>query len=195
MKTYHAEFVRAVHSPADFPRDNLPQIAFAGRSNVGKSSMINCLLAHKNIARISSHPGKTRTINFLLINRKFYFVDLPGYGYAKVSKAERQQWKRLIESYLIENQNLKALIHIIDSRIGLTERDEEMLLFSQGIGLKTLIAATKIDKLKQSAKVKQLRGIESRLSEYSLTEYIPFSARTKLGRNDVLRWIDDCLGS
>jgi GTP-binding protein len=195
MKTYNAEFVRAVHSPADFPRDSLPQIAFAGRSNVGKSSMINCLLAHKNIARISSHPGKTRTINFLLINRKFYFVDLPGYGYAKVSKAERQQWKRLIESYLIENQNLKALIHIIDSRIGLTERDEEMLLFSQGIGLKTLIAATKIDKLKQSDKVKQLRGIESRLSEYSLTEYIPFSARTKVGRNDVLRWIDDCLGS
>ncbi|MCH8125519.1 YihA family ribosome biogenesis GTP-binding protein [candidate division KSB1 bacterium] len=193
MKQFEAEFHHASYTPGDFPKDQFNQIAFAGRSNVGKSSMINCLISQKNLARISSHPGKTRSINFLLINRRFFFVDLPGYGYAKISKAERQRWKTLIESYLMDNSKLKGLIHIIDSRVGLTNLDEGMLTFASEIHLNTVIVATKIDKLKQSEKVKNFRLIEKKLAEFGLSEYIPFSAKTKFGRKEVLHWIENSL--
>lgn len=193
MKRFEAEFVRASFNPDDFPKDQRDQIAFVGRSNVGKSSMINCLLGRKNLARISSTPGKTRSINFLLINSKFYFVDLPGYGYAKISKTERQRWQTLIESYLVNNPNLKALIHIIDSRIGLTNLDEEMLSFADQIKMNTLIVATKTDKLNQSEKTKNFRKIEEKLSQYGRKNYIPFSAVTKTGKSDVINFILDNL--
>ena len=193
MKRFEAEFVRASFVPGDFPRDQFNQIAFAGRSNVGKSSMINCLLNKKNLARISSTPGKTRSINFLLINSRFYFVDLPGYGYAKISKTEKQRWKLLIESYLVDNHNLKALIHIIDSRIGLTTLDKEMLAFTAQIQLNAIIVATKVDKLNQSEKVKNFRLIEKQLSQYERYDYIAFSAITKIGKGDVIQWIVNSL--
>ena len=191
MKVVATEFTRATQTPGDFPKDPLPQIAFAGRSNVGKSSLINCLLRQKNIARTSSHPGKTRTINFFLINRKFYFVDLPGYGYAKVSQTERQQWKGLIESYLLNNPRLRGLVHLIDSRHGATENDEEMLAFALQAGLTVLVAATKFDQLNQSEKAKQQAQIQRQLAPFSLSEYIPFSAKTGLGRIDVWKWLED----
>ena len=193
MKRFEAEFVRASFVPGDFPRDQFNQIAFAGRSNVGKSSMINCLLGKKNLARISSSPGKTRSINFLLINSRFYFVDLPGYGYAKISKTEKQRWKLLTESYLVDNHNLKALIHIIDSRIGLTTLDKEMIAFTAQIQLNAIIVATKVDKLNQSERVKNFRLIEKQLSQYGRYDYIAFSAITKIGKGDVIQWIVNSL--
>ena len=164
MKVIKTEFIRSVYSPADFLKDQFPQIVFAGRSNVGKSSMINCLLGQKNIARISSQPGKTRSVNYLKINNRFYFVDLPGYGYAKVSKIERNKWKTLIEAYFKENEYFRGLIHIIDSRVGLTAKDEDMLEFCQNAGFLPLIVATKTDKLKQKEKSKQWKKINEVLN-------------------------------
>ena len=193
MKTIKAEFYRSVFSSKDFPKDNFPQIAFAGRSNVGKSSMINCLLGKKILAKISSLPGKTRSINYLKINGRFYFVDLPGYGYAKVSKTERNKWKTLIEAFFSENENFKGLIHIIDSRIGITANDENMLEFGQHIGFLPLIVATKADKLNQSEKSKMLHKIKKQLDRYSINQFFPFSAKSGLGRSELWHWIEEKL--
>jgi len=190
MKVTKTEFVRSVFTPEDFPKDQFPQIAFAGRSNVGKSSMINCLLQQKNLARISSQPGKTRSINYLKINNYFYFVDLPGYGFAKVSKEEREKWKWLIEEYLINNKNLKGLVHIIDARIGITENDENMIEFALDTSINLQIVATKTDKLNQKEKIKSGKKIRKKLEYYFLKEFIPFSAKTKLGKREVWTWIE-----
>lgn len=193
MKIKVAEFLRSVYSSDDLPGDNFPQIAFAGRSNVGKSSMINCLLPQKNLAKISSQPGKTRSINFFLINHKIYFVDLPGYGYARVSKTERQRWKSLIESYLLQNQNLKALVQIIDSRIGITKLDQEMLLFANAANAPLMVVATKIDKLKPNERNKQLSLIEKILVGHGLDSFIPFSAKSRVGKQEVLQKFNEFL--
>jgi len=190
MKVNQTEFITSVFNIKDFLTDQFSQIAFAGRSNVGKSSMINCLLQQKKLAKISSKPGKTRSINFIKINNRFYFVDLPGYGYAKVSRKERESWKILIESYLLENDNLKGIVQIIDARIGITNSDAEMLAFSTLSGLNSIIVATKTDKLNQKEKAKQWRKIETQLEEFSLTQYIKFSSKTNLGKTEVWRWID-----
>jgi GTP-binding protein len=190
MKVTKTEFVHSAYSPKDFPKDHFVQIAFAGRSNVGKSSMINCLLQKKNLARISSQPGKTRSINFHKINDRFYFVDLPGYGYAKVSKTEREKWRWLIEAYLIDNENLSGLIQIIDARIGITEKDEEMIAFALDVGVEPLIVATKIDKLNQREKMKNLKRITDILKPFTLHGFIPFSSKTYLGNREVWRWIE-----
>lgn len=193
MKITKMEFICSVFSPEDFPIDQLPQIAFAGRSNVGKSSMINCLLQQKNLARISSQPGKTRSINYIKINDLFYFVDLPGYGFAKVSKEERKKWKSLIENYLIDNENLKGLVQIVDARLGITEKDEEMIAYSLALGIQPLVVATKTDKLKQSEKEKNWKKIRKFLTRYSLNGFVPFSSKTNLGKKDVWKWIEDLL--
>lgn len=193
MKVFQAEFITSVFSPKDFPKDQYPQIAFAGRSNVGKSSMINCLLQQKKLAKISSQPGKTRSVNYIKINGRFYFVDLPGYGFAKVAKKERESWKILIESFLLQNENLKGIVQIIDARIGITENDAQMLDYSLVSGLNPIIVATKTDKLNQKEKAKQGREIEAQLNEFSLQEYVKFSAKTNLGKTEVWRWIDGVL--
>jgi GTP-binding protein len=193
MKINQTEFIMSVFNPKDLPKDDFPQIAFAGRSNVGKSSMINCLLQKKKLAKISSQPGKTRSINFIKINNRFHFVDLPGYGYAKVSKNERESWKILIESYLLENDNLKGIVQIIDARIGITENDAEMLAFSSLSSLNPIIVATKTDKLNQREKARQWHKIETQLKDFSLNQYIKFSSKTKLGKTEVWHWIDSVI--
>jgi GTP-binding protein len=190
MKIYKAEFVRSVYSPEDFPKDSCSQIAFAGRSNVGKSSMINCLIRQKNLARISSQPGKTRSINYLKINDRFYFVDLPGYGFAKVPQTEREKWKKLIETFLHNSKNLKGLIQIIDARIGMTDKDEEMITFSKRSGILLLVVATKSDKLNQQQKSKNWKKVADGLEKHSIDGFIPFSAKTNLGKKEVWRWIE-----
>lgn len=191
MKLVELEFARSAFSPEQFPRDQLPQIAFAGRSNVGKSSMINNLLQQKNLARISSQPGKTRSINYLKINRKFYFVDLPGYGYAKVSRKEREKWKWLIDAYFNNNRQLRGLVQIIDSRVGVTDNDAAMIQFSQEMEIEPLIVATKADKLKQKESVQQRRKIDAALQQFSVQRYLFFSAKTNLGKNEVWSWIEE----
>ena len=191
MKLVEVEFERSVFSPEQFPRDQLPQIAFAGRSNVGKSSMINNLLQQKNLARISSRPGKTRSINFLRINRKFYFIDLPGYGYAKVPRKEREKWKWLIDAYFGENRQLRGLVQIIDSRVGVTGNDAAMIRFSLEMEIEPFIVATKADKLKQKERAQQEKKIYAALHQFSLPRYLFFSAKTNLGKNEVWSWIEE----
>jgi len=189
MKIAQVEFYRAVYQPSDFPTDSFLQIAFAGRSNVGKSSLINTLLQRGKVAHISSQPGKTRSVNFIRINRKWYFVDLPGYGYAKVSREEREHWRELIEAYFAGNDRLRGLIQIVDARIGLTELDREMLAYASSLGTPLLVVATKTDKLKRTALQKQLDRIKRDLADFGVEEPVAFSAKTRAGRNEILGWI------
>ncbi len=189
MKITQVEFFRAAYQPSDFPSDSFLQIAFAGRSNVGKSSLINTLLQRGKVAHISSQPGKTRSVNFIRINRKWYFVDLPGYGYAKVSREEREHWKGLIETYFAGNDRLRGLVQIVDARIGLTDLDREMLSYAASLEVPLLVVATKCDKLKPNALKKQIREIGRELAEFGVRDLVQFSAKTKIGRTEILSWI------
>ena len=145
-----AEFVRSAAKASDFPRDRLPQVAFAGRSNVGKSSVINRLLNRKNLARVGAAPGKTTHINYFLIDEKFYLVDLPGYGYAKVSKGERERWGRLMEEWFSDNTLMTLGMMIVDARHKPTADDQTMAEWFQGSGRPFAVVANKLDKLKKS---------------------------------------------
>ena len=141
------EFLKCVYQQSQFPKQELPCIAFAGRSNVGKSSVINSILKKKEIAKTSSNPGKTISINYITINNKYYFVDLPGYGYAKVSKKMRENWKLLIEQFIEHSKNLKCIVLIIDLRHGIDEKDKVMIDWLKEIKIAFIIVATKADKL------------------------------------------------
>jgi len=185
MKIVSAHYVKSIAKVEQIPSKGLPEIAFAGRSNVGKSSLINCMLNRKKLALTSSSPGKTRYINFFEINETFYFVDLPGYGYAKVSQAERNSWKRLIESYLTNSVNLRCVIQIIDSRIGPTDLDLTMIEWLTYIERPLLIVATKIDKLPQNKAGKLLKQYSQKIN----LPIIPFSAIKKTGRKELWQMI------
>ncbi|MCK4965710.1 YihA family ribosome biogenesis GTP-binding protein [bacterium] len=141
------EFLKCVYQEYQFPKQELPCIAFAGRSNVGKSSVINSILKKKEIARTSSKPGKTISINYITINNKYYFVDLPGYGYATVSKKMREDWKQLIEQFIERSKSLKCIVLIIDLRHGLDDKDKVMIDWMKEIKIPFIIVATKADKL------------------------------------------------
>ena len=165
MKINSAEFIVSASSPKQFPKTpSLPEIAFAGRSNVGKSTLINSLLSRKNLVKTSSTPGKTQLINFFKINDEFYFVDLPGYGFAKVPENIRIKWKILIESYLHERESLKKVVLIVDSRHPPTSQDKQLKDWLDYYGRPTLIVASKIDKLKRNQVQKHLKQIEKNLA-------------------------------
>ncbi len=150
MKLTSAEFVKSVVKIEDLPKDNFPEIAFVGRSNVGKSSLLNALMK-KNLAYTSATPGKTREINYFRINQKFYFVDLPGYGYAKVSKAEQLRWKPLLEAYLQNRPQLNLCLLLVDARHPNLENDKQMAEFLYFYGRRFAVALTKVDKLKKKS--------------------------------------------
>jgi GTP-binding protein len=154
-----SEFITGAVDPKQFPENNLPEIAFVGRSNVGKSSLINNLLNRRALARIGNTPGKTREINFFLINESFRFVDLPGFGFAKVSKKEKERWRQYIESYLCSKRNIKAIVHVVDARHPGLENDLIMADFLNNTELLSCIVANKVDKLKQNDIAKSLREI------------------------------------
>lgn len=185
MKVTSVEFIGAAASPRQYPRLAYPEIAFAGRSNVGKSSLINCLLNQK-IARTSSTPGRTRQLNFFLINRNLVFVDLPGYGYSKVPKAMRAGWGELVENYLIQARNLRGVVVIIDIRRGVERDDLALLEFLSHYHRSALVVSTKVDKLPRSQRLKQAQAIESRLQGNPL---ILFSATDGDGREELWRAI------
>lgn len=181
-----AEFVRSAAKPADFPRDGLPQVVFAGRSNVGKSSVINRLLNRKNFARVGSAPGKTTHINYFLIDQKLYLVDLPGYGYAKVSKQERDRWGRLIEAWFADTQRMALGMLIVDARHKPTADDCTMAQVFLSSGKPFIVTANKLDKLKK----REIEGngnlIRDTLALPGTVPLILFSAEKGDGKNELL---------
>lgn len=175
------------------PDNALPEIAFAGKSNVGKSSLINALMNRKSLARTSAQPGKTQTINFYNINKELYFVDLPGYGYAKVSQEVKEKWGKMIENYLHKSKQLKAVYLLIDIRHKPSENDINMYEWILNNGYEPIIIATKLDKINRSQKDKQIKLIRTTLNVVPGTAIIPFSATTKAGREEIYENIDKIL--
>ena len=175
------------------PENDKPEIAFAGKSNVGKSSLIYALMNRKSLARISATPGKTQTINFYNINREIYLVDLPGYGYAKVSEKEKEAWGKMIERYLHKSTMLKAVFLLIDIRHDPSKNDKMMYDWILHQGYEPVIIATKLDKLKKSQVAKQLKAIRTGLGLVSGTTVIPFSAKTKQGRDEIWEYAESRL--
>ena len=182
----HSDFVRSAAKPADFPRDALPQVVFAGRSNVGKSSVINRLLNRKNFARVGAAPGKTTHINYFLIDKQLYLVDLPGYGYAKVSKAEKERWGRLIEGWFADTQLMTLGVQIVDARHKPTADDCTMAEWFRQSGKPFVVVANKLDKCKKSEISDNLLRIREILNLDEDVKLFPFSAEKGEGRQLLL---------
>ena len=189
MNVQNARFLRSAASSGDFPGDGLPQAAFAGRSNVGKSSVINCLLNRKNFARVGAAPGKTAHINFFLVDECFYLADLPGYGYARVSKQERERWGRLMESYFADRTQMTFGVMVVDARHRPTADDCTMARWYRDAGCPLVVAANKLDKLKKSEIEPNLRLIRETLELENSVKVIPFSAEKGTGRQELLEEI------
>ncbi len=175
------------------PENVLPEFAFAGRSNVGKSSLINALLNRKALARTSSQPGKTQTINFFNINKELYFVDLPGYGYAKVSQEIKAKWGKMIEKYLNSSKKLELVFLLVDIRHEPNANDRQMYEWVKNAGLRSVVIATKADKINRSQLQKQLKTVKQGLELDKDSVLIPFSSVTKAGVLDIWRLIEEKL--
>lgn len=188
IKNVSLETVIGVTS--SIPDNKMSEIAFAGKSNVGKSSLINALMNRKSLARTSAQPGKTQTINFYNINDELYFVDLPGYGYAKVSQQEKEKWGKMIEKYLRQSKVLKAVFLLIDIRHEPSVNDKQMYEWILSNGYSPIIIATKLDKINRSQIQKQVKLIKQKLEVEKGTVVIPFSAESKQGRDEIYELID-----
>jgi GTP-binding protein len=185
------EFAGGVVDPDGWrPEVSLPEVAFSGRSNVGKSSLLNKLVRRKALARVSQTPGKTREINFFRVNDAFYLVDLPGYGYARVSKTMRDRWRQIIERYLRTSRTLRGIVQLVDARHPPTPDDLRMLDFLSEIELPTLVALTKIDKLRVKERAERLAQA-SLVMQLEQEQIIPFSAMTGEGRDELARAVAD----
>ena len=184
-----AEFVRSAAASAQFIRTGMPRIAFAGKSNVGKSSVINRLLNRKNFARVGAEPGKTVHVNYFLIDGRVYFIDLPGYGFAKVSRAEKERWSQLMESFFTGGDLYDLGVMIVDARHKPTADDVTMAEFFKSSGAAFLVVANKLDKLKKSEIEPNLRLIRETLALGEDVRLIPFSAESGAGRDELLRAI------
>lgn len=194
VNLHNAQFVLSAASPRDFLDDGLPQVAFAGRSNVGKSSAINRLLNRKNFARVGAVPGKTVHINYFRIDDAFYLVDLPGYGYAQVSKAERDRWGKLMEDYFARPELLTLGVMIVDARHKPTADDRTMARWFRDTGRPLVVAANKLDKLKKSEIEPNLQVIRDTLELSEQDCLVPFSAEKGAGKNELLSAISQRLG-
>ena len=192
IKNVELEIVCGVTSK--IPDTELPEVAFAGKSNVGKSSLINGLMNRKSLARTSSQPGKTQTINFYNINKFMYLVDLPGYGYAKVSENEKQKWGKMIENYLHTSKQLKAVFLLIDIRHEPSANDKMMYEWIVYQGYDPIIVATKLDKIKRSQIQKSVKMVKEGLNVKPGTKIIPYSALTKQGRDEIWELMDELVG-
>lgn len=190
MEIKQAEFVISAVNPKQYPTDDKGEIAFVGRSNVGKSSLINSLTNRKKLVKVSSTPGKTRLINFFIINKEFYFVDLPGYGYAKVSKKEKVDWGKTIEQYLLDRPQLKKIMLLVDSRHKPTGDDIMMYNWIKHYGYNCTVVATKCDKLNRSELNKSKKVIKEALNMGQDEKIIYYSTLKKVGREDLLSDIE-----
>lgn len=191
IKQVNLEMVCGITSV--LPKNQKPEVAFAGKSNVGKSSLINSLVNRKALARTSSQPGKTQTINFYNVNETMYLVDLPGYGYAKVPQSEKEKWGKLIERYLHSSKQLRLVFLLVDIRHEPSENDCIMYDWIVDNGFHPVIIATKLDKIKRSQIQKQLKIIREKLKTVPGTPIIPFSAETKQGRDEIWELLDEFL--
>ncbi len=181
MNTHNAEIVLSAVSKAQYPQDDMPEIALAGRSNVGKSSFINTLLGRKNLARTSSKPGKTQQLNFYNIDDKLRFVDVPGYGYAKVSKTERAKWGKMIEEYLTSRDNLRAVVSLVDLRHDPSADDVQMYEFLKYYEIPDIVVATKAEKIQRGKWNKHESDIKKKLNFEASDHFIIFSSETRQG--------------
>ncbi|MBE6657402.1 MAG: YihA family ribosome biogenesis GTP-binding protein [Ruminococcaceae bacterium] len=186
----NVNLVMSAGFPEQFPEDHLPQIAFSGRSNVGKSSLINALLGRKSLARVSGSPGKTITANFYNIDRQYYLVDLPGYGFAKRPDSEREKWSTLMGAYFDNNPNLRLVVQLIDLKVGPTKDDDQMLSWLYETRTPYIIAATKADKLNVTDRRKNLDRLSKDQMILDGTHVIAFSALKGDGRDEILSIIE-----
>lgn len=185
MKVETAEFIRSAHGSGDFIRDGRPEIVFVGRSNVGKSSLMNTLLGRKGLARTSSTPGRTRAVNYFLVNRRFYFVDLPGYGYAKAAKDDRREWAALVDGYIREVLDRALVVMLVDGKVGATKLDAQAYEYLSSLGARMLVVPTKIDRLPRSRRAQMQRGIGEALGLGESVPLIPVSAHSGEGMKEL----------
>ena len=195
MQINKSELEAVAVKPMQYPEPSVPEIAFAGRSNVGKSSLLNLLTRRKNLARVSGSPGKTRTINFYRINDEFRIVDLPGYGYARVSKSESEKWGAMMESYLENREGLLKVIHLVDIRHKPSAQDVQMYDYLKYFNLDGIVVATKVDKVSSNQRSKNILEIRKTLGMSKSDKIIPVSALKKLGHEALLDEIENLLGN
>lgn len=193
MKIDSAEHVRAAHIETQLVRDDLPQVAFVGRSNVGKSSLMNRLLARKGLARTSSTPGRTQAVQYFLVNRRFYCVDLPGYGYAKVSQSARKEWGELVDLYFRRTPVPPLVVLIVDAKVGPTPLDVQAREYLGSLGVPLVVAATKVDRLNQGQAAAVPRTVERSLGLEGETRVVPVSARSGRGIKELWKEISSHL--
>lgn len=185
MKVNQSEFIISAVRPEQYPDDGLPEIALAGRSNVGKSSLINRLISRKNLARTSSTPGKTQQLNYYKINQDLYFVDFPGYGYAKVSKEQRFAWGKMMEKYLLGRKELKLVMQMVDMRHEPSKDDKMMNEWLRHHGLPLVVVATKMDKIPKTRRAKHIKVIKQALDLRPGDLFVPFSSELGLGKDEL----------
>lgn len=190
MEVHNVELVISAVRPAQYPETELPEFALAGRSNVGKSSFINKLIGRKSMARISSKPGKTQTLNFYKIEEELFFVDVPGYGYAKVSKTEREAWGKMIETYITSREQLRAVIQIVDLRHPPSKDDQMMYDFMKHYNIPCIIIATKADKIPKGKWDKHKKIVRETLDMEKGDPLIVFSSETGLGKDEAWKQIE-----
>lgn len=192
MQIKKASFITSLVGNRDFPGRGLPQIAVAGKSNVGKSSLINCITNHSKLAKTSQQPGKTRLINIFLINERFHLVDLPGYGYARVSKGMQEDWGRMMNEFLNGSEHLHHMLHLVDIRHEPAEHDQQMAAWIKAAGIPCTVVATKADKLSKAQRQRAVFLI-CRTLGVQPWEVVPFSSATKEGKDELLRRMDEAL--
>jgi len=193
LKVETADYVRSAHESGDFPRDGRPEVAFAGRSNVGKSSLLNRMLGRKGLARVGSTPGRTRAVNFFLVNGRCWFVDLPGYGWARAGRVERREWAEVVNSYMRQALPRAQVMMLVDSQVGATPLDRQAYEYLSSLDAKIAIAATKIDKVPRGRRAAALRAIAASLglaAEAHLIPVVPVSAHSGEGMKELWSVID-----
>lgn len=195
MDVNDVELVMSAVDPKQYPTTGYPEIGFLGRSNVGKSSLTNVLINRKDYAHTSGQPGKTQTLNFYRVNDALYFVDVPGYGYAKVSKSEREKWAQMIETYLTQREQLRGVVNLIDGRHAPSDYDIQMRDWLDYYGIPVLYVATKVDKIPKSKRKKQEQILRKGLELKDDEPLVMFSAKTKVGADQVWDWIEQQIKS